>query len=103
MNETIREIFAKHYRTIRVYNYTLEKGSVIRTAYQFTLIAAIALGMITTWPLAIWILVAILHLFLAMADYILIQMSMSKILKALEDEDIYRSYDYVLWICDDMI
>jgi hypothetical protein len=66
------------------------------------LLIAIAAGPITLWPVAIWIFVAILHVCLMIIDTLLIEVSMGKVLKALQEQEIYRGYDYVLWICDDM-
>jgi hypothetical protein len=100
----IREIFSENYYDLGIYRWLNRNKNWIKPFFAMSLILVLSLALTCCLtPIAIWAFLFIGTISIGGIDHFIIGVSLKKILRVLESENIIISLDTLLKICSDIL
>lgn len=100
----IKKVFTEKYFDLGIYRWLNRNKNILKTIFGVSFISVFIIALFwSSWPLMFWAFSFIGFITIGGLDHLIIGISLNKILKKLESQDIKISRNYLLEICQDII
>jgi membrane-associated HD superfamily phosphohydrolase len=100
----IKKVFSEEYFDLGILRWMERNKNVLKTSFGISFIAVLSIAILwSSWPLAIWAFAFIGIITIGGLDHFIVGLSLKRILKKLESQDINISLTELLSICSDII
>lgn len=100
----VKKVFSEEYFDLGFYRWMNRNENVIKSSFGVSFIAVLSIAVMgQSWPLVFWALIFIGTITTGGLDHLIISLSLKKIIKKLESEDIEIGLTELLGICSDII
>ena len=99
----IKKVFHDNYFDLGIYRWLNRMKNWLKPFFAITFVAVLSMALIwSSWPIAYWAFAFIGTIAIGGVDHFIIGLSLKRILKKLESEDIKISLESLLDICSDI-
>ena len=100
----VKKVFSEEYFDLGILRWMERNKKVIKTSFGVSFIAVLSIALMgQSWPLAIWAFAFIGLIAAGGVDHFIVGLSLKRIIKKLESQDINIGLIQLLGICSDII
>jgi hypothetical protein len=100
----IKKVFSEEYFDLGILRWMNRNSNTLKLSFGISFIAVLSMAFIwSSWPLAFWAFAFIGLITAGGLDHFIVGISLKRILKKLESQDIKLSLTELLGICSDVI
>lgn len=100
----VKKVFSEEYFDLGIYRWMNRNQKVLKASFGISFIAVLSIALLwSSWPLVIWAFAFIGIITIGGLDHFIVGLSLKRILKKLESQDINIRLTELLGICSDII
>lgn len=99
----IKKVFSEEYFDLGILRWMERNKNVLKTSFGISFVAVLSIAILwSSWPLTIWAFAFIGIITIGAIDHFIVGLSLKRILKKLESQDINIGLTELLKICSDI-